>query len=54
MPSRLNGRRMLRAASVLTPILGMGLAVPIALAGPAGAAQPAATASVNEYGWRLT
>ncbi|GAA2938591.1 hypothetical protein GCM10011428_66190 [Streptomyces violaceus] len=54
MPSRLNGRRMLRAASVLTPILGMGLAVPIALAGPAGAAQPTATASVNEYGWRLT
>ncbi|MFJ8717691.1 calcium-binding protein [Streptomyces violaceus] len=54
MPSRLIGRRLLRAASVLTPILGMGLAVPIALAVPAGAAQPTATASVNEYGWHLT
>ncbi|QWB28348.1 calcium-binding protein [Streptomyces koelreuteriae] len=33
----------------------MGLAVPAALAGPAGAAEPtAATASVNEYGWHLT
>lgn len=54
MPSRLIGRRMLRAATVLTPLLGTALAVPIALAGPAGAAQPTATASVNEYGWHLT
>jgi serralysin len=54
MSSRLGSRRMLRALSVLTPILGTGLAVPIALAGTAGAAEPAATASVNEYGWHLT
>ncbi|WP_010036140.1 MULTISPECIES: calcium-binding protein [Streptomyces] len=32
----------------------MGLAVPIALAGTAGAAEPTATAAVNEYGWQLT
>ncbi|MFF7789643.1 calcium-binding protein [Streptomyces sp. NPDC007991] len=32
----------------------MVLAVPIALAGPAGAAEPTATAAVNEYGWQLT
>ncbi|MGX1561457.1 calcium-binding protein [Streptomyces sp. NPDC055506] len=45
---------MLRAATVLTPVLGTVLAVPIALAGPAAAAAPTATASVNEYGWHLT
>lgn len=54
MPSRLVSRRLLRASSVLTPVLGMVLAVPIALAGPAGAAEPTATAAVNEYGWQLT
>ncbi|MEU2539966.1 calcium-binding protein [Streptomyces iakyrus] len=54
MPARLAGRRLLRAASVLTPVLGAALAAPIALAGPAAAATPAATAAVNEYGWHLT
>ncbi|MFJ8596128.1 calcium-binding protein [Streptomyces sp. NPDC093598] len=54
MPSRLAGRGLLRAASVLTPVLGTALAAPIALAGPAAAATPAATAAVNEYGWHLT
>ncbi|MET9763161.1 calcium-binding protein [Streptomyces sp. NPDC006372] len=55
MPSRLVSRpRRLRAASILMPVLGTALAVPIALAGPAGAAAPTATAAVNEYGWHLT
>ncbi|MFC8145465.1 calcium-binding protein [Streptomyces paradoxus] len=54
MPTRLAGRHLLRAASLLTPVLGAALAAPIALGGPAGAATPAATAAVNEYGWHLT
>lgn len=55
MRSRPTGRRpLLRAASLLTPVLGTALAAPIALAGPAAAAAPAATAAVNEYGWHLT
>ncbi|WP_171059973.1 calcium-binding protein [Streptomyces montanus] len=54
MSSRLVSRRVLRALSGLTPVLGIGLAVPIALAGTAGAAEPTATAAVNEYGWHLT
>ncbi|MFF7313790.1 calcium-binding protein [Streptomyces sp. NPDC008137] len=54
MLSRPAGRRLLRAASVLTPVLGTALAVPLALAAPAAAAAPTATASVNEYGWHLT
>ncbi|MFJ4558312.1 calcium-binding protein [Streptomyces massasporeus] len=55
MRSRPTGRRpLLRAASLLTPFLGIALAAPIALAGPAAAAAPAATAAVNEYGWHLT
>ncbi|MFI7018726.1 calcium-binding protein [Streptomyces sp. NPDC050164] len=54
MPSRLVSRRLLRTSSVLASVLGIGLAVPIAVAGPAGAAEPTATAAVNEYGWHLT
>ncbi|WP_247197888.1 calcium-binding protein [Streptomyces sp. GESEQ-35] len=52
--SRPGGRLTRRAVSVLAPVLGLGIAVPIALAGQAGAAAPAATAAVNEYGWHLT
>ncbi|WOT35647.1 calcium-binding protein [Streptomyces coeruleorubidus] len=47
-------RRVSRALSVLTPVLATGLAVPVALTGTAHAAEPAATAAVNEYGWHLT
>ncbi|WP_413102903.1 calcium-binding protein [Streptomyces sp. Inha503] len=54
MSSRLGGRRTRRALSVLAPVLGIGIAVPIALTGQAGAAEPTATAEVNEYGWHLT
>jgi Ca2+-binding RTX toxin-like protein len=44
---------MKRAASALTLVLGVGLAVP-ALATTAGAATPAATAAVNTYDWQLS
>jgi len=54
MSTRPGSRRMVRALSVLTPIVGIGLVVPIALAGMAGAAESKATAAVNEYGWQLT
>ncbi|MEU1934656.1 calcium-binding protein [Streptomyces coeruleorubidus] len=47
-------RRVSRALSVLTPVLATGLAVPVALTGTAHAAEPTATAAVNEYGWHLT
>ncbi|WP_328496219.1 calcium-binding protein [Streptomyces sp. NBC_00414] len=43
----------MRALSLLAPIVGIGLAVPLALAGSAGAAESTATAVVNEYGWQL-
>jgi Ca2+-binding RTX toxin-like protein len=54
MSYRHGGRRTARALSVLAPIVGIGLAVPLALAGTAGAAESTATAVVNEYGWQLT
>jgi serralysin len=54
MPSHFVSRRVIRAASALTLALGTGLAVPIALAGTAGAATPSATAAVNAYGWQLS
>ncbi|MET9561651.1 calcium-binding protein [Streptomyces tauricus] len=54
MSSRHGGRRAVRALSFLAPIFGIGLVVPLALAGPAGAAESTATAVVNEYGWQLT
>lgn len=50
MSSHLVRRRVLHAAAVLTLALGSGLAVPVALAGTAGAATPAATATVSENG----
>ncbi|MFE7072791.1 calcium-binding protein [Streptomyces sp. NPDC057620] len=54
MSYRRGGLRTARALSVLAPIVGIGLAVPLALAGTAGAAESTATAVVNEYGWQLT
>ncbi|GAA2068771.1 hypothetical protein GCM10009801_17410 [Streptomyces albiaxialis] len=56
MSSRPGSRGIRRALTVstLAPVLGLGLAVPVALAGPAAGAEPVATASVNEYGWHLT
>ncbi|GAA4599040.1 hypothetical protein GCM10023194_78020 [Planotetraspora phitsanulokensis] len=53
MPSHLVSRRVLRAASALTLALGTGLAVPVALAGTAGAATQPATAAVGDNGLRL-
>ncbi|WP_181793021.1 calcium-binding protein [Streptomyces sp. WELS2] len=47
-------RRVLRAASATALVLGTALAVPLALAGPAGAATAPATAEVNGYDWQLT
>ncbi|PSM43856.1 hypothetical protein C6Y14_09650 [Streptomyces dioscori] len=43
----------MRALSLLAPIVGIGLALPLSLAGTAGAAESTATAVVNEYGWQF-
>ncbi|MEU7048228.1 calcium-binding protein [Streptomyces eurythermus] len=47
-------RRMLRAVPATALVLGTALAVPLTLAGPAGAATAPATAEVNGYDWQLT
>ncbi|MEU2435049.1 calcium-binding protein [Streptomyces rubradiris] len=46
--------RVLRAVPATALVLGTALAVPLALAGPAGAAPAPATAEVNQYDWQLT
>ncbi|MFE7440935.1 calcium-binding protein [Streptomyces chartreusis] len=53
MSSRPGSRATKRAVSVLGSIVGLGLTLPIVLSGPASAADSAATAGVNEYGWQL-
>ncbi|MEU6256627.1 calcium-binding protein [Streptomyces sp. NPDC047043] len=54
MPSRPARRPLIRAVSAATLLLGTALAVPLALAGTAGAATAPATAAVNQYDWQLT
>ncbi|MEU1401692.1 calcium-binding protein [Streptomyces sp. NPDC005728] len=54
MPARPVRRRMTRAVSAATLVLGTALAVPLTLAGTAGAAASSATAAVNQYDWQLT
>ncbi|MEU3523046.1 calcium-binding protein [Streptomyces sp. NPDC038707] len=54
MPARPARRRVLHAVSAATLVLGTALAVPLTLAGPAGAATAPATAEVNGYDWQLT
>ncbi|WP_328327521.1 MULTISPECIES: calcium-binding protein [unclassified Streptomyces] len=49
-PTRLTGRRTIRAASALTLAIGAGLTAPLLLAGPAGAATPAASAGLDDTG----
>ncbi|GAA4573597.1 calcium-binding protein [Planotetraspora kaengkrachanensis] len=53
MPSHLVSRRVLRGAAALTLALGTGLAVPVALAGTAGATAQPASAAVGDNGLRL-
>lgn len=47
-------RRVLHAVPATALLLGTALAVPLTLAGPAGAATAPATAEVNGYDWQLT
>ncbi|MFJ3305966.1 calcium-binding protein [Streptomyces sp. NPDC086549] len=54
MRSRPARRRVIRAVSTATLVLGTALAVPFTLAGTAGAAPSSATASVNQNDWQLT
>jgi Ca2+-binding RTX toxin-like protein len=54
MRARPAHRRVIRAVSAAALVLGTTLAVPLALAGTAGAATPSATAEVNPYDWQLT
>ncbi|MFJ9563389.1 calcium-binding protein [Streptomyces fuscichromogenes] len=54
MLSRPTRHRVIRAASAATLALGTALALPLTLAGTAGAATAPATASVNRYDWQLT
>ncbi|MFH9403465.1 calcium-binding protein [Streptomyces sp. NPDC017638] len=54
MPARPVRRRVLRAVPAAMLVLGTALAVPLTLAGTAGAATAPATAEVNEYDWQLT
>ncbi|ANP48266.1 hypothetical protein J2Z21_003751 [Streptomyces griseochromogenes] len=46
-------RRVIRAVSAATLVLGTALAAPLTLAGAAGAAPSSATAEVNQYDWKL-
>ncbi|MFJ9815855.1 calcium-binding protein [Streptomyces sp. NPDC101151] len=54
MPARPARRRVIRAVSPMSLVLGTALAVPLTLAGTAGAAPSQATAAVNQYDWQLT
>ncbi|MFG3011947.1 calcium-binding protein [Streptomyces cinerochromogenes] len=54
MSSRPARRRVTRAVSAAALVIGAALAVPLSLAGPAGAAPAPATAEVNSYDWQLT
>lgn len=54
MLSRPVRRRVIRTVSAVTLVLGTALAVPLTLAGTAGAATSSAGASVNQYDWQLT
>ncbi|MFF4505522.1 calcium-binding protein [Streptomyces sp. NPDC001401] len=54
MLSRPARRRMIRAVSAATVVLGTALAVPLTVAGTADAATTPATAAVNQYDWQLT
>ncbi|MET8448827.1 calcium-binding protein [Streptomyces sp. NPDC005209] len=53
MSSRPVRHRVIRAVSAATLVLGTALAVPLTLAGTAGAAPSSATAEVNQYDWKL-
>ncbi|MFE0508972.1 calcium-binding protein [Streptomyces sp. NPDC058964] len=54
MSSRPARRRAMHAVPAAALVLATAPAVPLALAGPAGAAPSQATAEVNQYDWQLT